>query len=352
MSYIDYNNYLFFKNKTILNMSNSHQSWKVAVLAAIIWNSIVTVLKFTVFFISGSTSMFSEWVHTLADSINQILLYVWIKKSTKKADKKFSYWYWKERFFWALISACWIFFLGAWVTLYHWVEWLLNPSEIENYWLSYLVLILSFFIEGFTLYIALKSVYKKENGIIKSIKEADNASYAVILEDSVAVLWVTIAFFAILLTKVTWYLFFDSIGSIIIWLLLGWVAILLIIKNKDYLMWQSIDELEKEGIIELIESDPLIIKVLDFKSEIIDIGAYIIKCEVEFNWTALMKEINKNWFLQDEYEDAKDKYEYFLRFCVDYANRIPRLIWKNIDTLEWKIKKHHPEIRHIDIELN
>jgi hypothetical protein len=50
------------------------------------------------------------------------------------------------------------------------------------------VLILSFFIEGFTLYIALKSVYKKENGIIKSIKEADNASYAVILEDSVAVL--------------------------------------------------------------------------------------------------------------------------------------------------------------------
>lgn len=352
MSYINYNNYLFFKNKTILNMSNSHQSWKVAVLAAIIWNSTVTILKFIVFFISGSTAMFAEWVHTLADSMNQILLYIGIKKSTKKADEKFSYGYWKERFFWALISACWIFFLGAWVTLYHWVEGLIHPSEIENYWLSYLVLIISFVVEWLTLYIALKSVYKKEFGLLKSIKESDNASYAVILEDSVAVLWVTIAFFAILLTKVTGHLFFDSIGSIIIWLLLGWVAILLIIKNKNYLMWQSINEFEKEDIIELIESDPLIIKVLDFKSEIIDIGAYIIKCEVEFNWTALMKEINKHNFLQDEYEDVKDSYEDFLRFCVEYANRIPRLIWKNIDTLELKIKKHYPEIRHIDIELN
>ncbi|MFA5917099.1 MAG: cation diffusion facilitator family transporter [Candidatus Gracilibacteria bacterium] len=333
-------------------MSNSHQSGKVAVLAAIIGNSIVTVLKFTVFFISGSTSMFSEGVHTFADSMNQILLYIGLKKSTKKADEKFSYGYGKERFFWALISACGIFFLGAGVTLYHGIEGLIYPSEIENYGLSYIVLILSFFIEGLTLSIAFKSVYKKENGIIKSIKDADNASYAVILEDSVAVLGVTIAFFAILLTKVTGYLFFDSVGSIIIGILLGGVAILLIIKNKDYLMGQSIDELEKEEIIELIESDPLIIKVLDFKSEIIDIGAYIIKCEVEFNGTALMKEINKNGFLEDEYEDAKDKYEYFLRFCVDYANRIPRLIGKNIDTLEGKIKKHHPEIRHIDIELN
>lgn len=331
---------------------HSKQSWKVAVLAAIIWNSTVTVLKFIVFFMSWSTSMFSEWVHTFADSMNQILLYIGIRKSTKKADDKFSYWYWKERFFWAVLSACGIFFIWAWVTLYHWIDWLLHPHQIENYWLTYIVLILSFIIEWFTLYVALASVYKKEIGLLKSIKEADNASYAVILEDSVAVLWVTVAFFAILLTKITWYLFFDSIWSIIIWILLWWVAILLIIENKSYLMWKSLDDQTKEEIIELIESDPLIIKVIDFKSEIIDLWAYIIKCEVEFNWTAMMKEINKNWFLQDEYEDSKDKYDDFLRFCVDYANRIPRLIWKNIDTLEWKIKKHYPEIRHIDVELN
>lgn len=330
---------------------NWRQTWKVAVLAAIIWNSTVTVLKFIVFFMSGSTSMFSEWVHTLADSINQILLYVGIKKSTKKADKKFSYWYWKERFFWAILSACGIFFIWSWVTVYHWITWLIHPREIENFWLSYLVLIISFIVEGFTLLIAIRSIYNKEIWLLKSIRLADNASFAVILEDSVAVIWVTVAFVAIFLTKLTWYTFFDSIGSILIGILLWGVAIILIIENKNYIMWKSLDVDEKDEIIELIEADPLIIKVIDFKSEIIDIGTYIIKCEVEFNWTALMKEINSNGFLQEEYEYIEE-YEDFLKFCVDYSNRIPRLIWKNIDALELKIKKFHPEIKHIDIELN
>ncbi|NDK08033.1 cation diffusion facilitator family transporter [Candidatus Gracilibacteria bacterium] len=335
-----------------MKQHHHHQSGKVAVLAAVIGNSTVTVLKFIVFFMSGSTAMFAEGVHTFADSMNQILLYVGIKKSAKKADDKFSYGYGKERFFWAILSACGIFFIGSGVTLYHGVEGLLHPSQIENYGYTYIVLILSFIIEGFTLYIALHSVYRKELGLMKSIKEADNASYAVILEDSVAVLGVTVAFFAILLTKVTGILYFDSIGSILIGILLGGVAILLIKENKSFLMGKGLDDYTKEGIIELIEADPLIIKVIDFKSEVIDLDAYIIKCEVEFNGTALMKEINKHDFLVNEYEDAKDTYEEFLRFCVDYANRIPRLIGKNIDTLEGKIKKHYPEIRHIDVELN
>lgn len=228
----------------------------------------------------------------------------------------------------------------------------MNPLPIQNYGLAYIVLIISFIIEGFTLYIAVRSIYDKKLWLLKSIKEADNASYAVILEDWIAVLWVSVAFLAIFLTKLTWYLFFDSIGSIIIWVLLWWAAILLIIENKSYLMWKSIDYKHKAWIIALIESDPMIIKVIDFKSEIIDMWAYIVKFEIEFNWTALMREINKNWFLEEEYEYLKDDYEDYLRFCVDYADRVPRLIGKSIDKLESKIKKHYPEIRHIDVELN
>lgn len=333
-------------------MSHHRQSWKVAVLAALIWNVIITILKIGVYFFTWSTAMFAEWIHSIADTMNQVLLYIGIKKSSKKADDKFAYGYWKERFFRAILSACGIFFIWAWVTLYRWIDWLFHPEEVTNFWLAYIILILSFFIEFTTLSIALKSIYKKEKGLIKSIKEADNASYAVILEDSIAVFSVTIAFFAILMTKLTGYTFFDSIGSILIWIILWFVAILLISKNKSFIMWRWLDDDTKEWIIELIESDPLIIKVIDFKSEVIDLWAYIIKCEVEFNWTALMREINKNWFLENEYEDAKDEYEDFLRFCVDYANRIPRLIWKNIDTLEGKIKKYYPEVRHIDVELN
>ncbi len=332
--------------------SHSKQSWKIAVISAILWNSTVTLLKFAVFFISWSSSMFSEWVHSFADTMNQILLYIWLKKSTKKADEKFSYWYWKERFFWAILSACWIFFIWAWVTIYHWIEWLIHPKVIENAFLSYIVLLISFIIEWFTLLIAIKSIYKKDLWLVDSIKKSDNASFAVILEDSVAVFWVFIAFVSIFLSKTTGIIYFDSIWSIIIWILLWFVAIILIIQNKSYLMWRTIDEDIKEDIISLIEQDPLINKVVDFKSEIIDIWSYIIKCEADFNWTSLMTEINNNGFLSEEYEYIKDDYNEFLKFCVDYTNRIPRLIWKNIDELEKTIMQNYPEVKHIDIELN
>lgn len=328
------------------------QAWTIAVISALFWNLFITIIKFIWFFFTWSGALFSEAIHSIADTANQLLLYIWIKKSKKKADENFSYWYWKERFFWAILSACWIFFVWAWVTVYHGIEWIFHPVAVENPGLSYIILAIAFIVEWTTLLVAIKSVYKKDLWLVESVREADNASLAVILEDSVAVFWVFIAFVSIFLSSVTGILVFDSIGSIIIWILLWCVAILLIIENKSYLMWRAIDEETKNDIIELIESDPLIKSVVDFKSEIIDFDSYIIKCDAEFNGSSLMREINNNWFLAEEYEYLKNDYQEFLKFCVDYADRMPRLIWKNIDKLEKNIKAKYPEIKHIDIELN
>lgn len=333
-------------------MNSKKQFWKTAVVFAFFWNLVLSIFKFLVFAFTWSMSIFSEWVHSIADTINQFLLYIGLKKSKKKADNDFAYWYGKERFFWAILSACWIFFIWAWVTIYRWIESLYMPHVIENYYLTYFMLGVSFLIEFNTLFFALKSIYNKEKWFFKSIKESDNASLAVILEDSVAIFSLIIAFFAILLSKITWHTYFDSIWSIIIWFLLWFVAILLIIKNKEYLIWKTIDEHTKNELIKLIKSDPIVLKLLDFKSQVIDIDTYIIKCEIEYNWTDLIKHINKNWFLQENFTYINNDYDWFVRFCVDFADRAPRLIWKSIDKLEMKIKKEFPEIKHIDIELN
>ncbi len=329
------------------DLSSQNDSWIIAVLRAIIWNFIVTIMKFIGFIMSWSWALFAEAIHSFADTMNQVLLFIWIKKSQKKADNNYDYGYWKERFFWAIISACWIFFLWAWITIYHWIEWLINPHIIETSFWIYFILVFAFIVEWVTLYIALKSIYVKELWLVESIKNSDNASLAVILEDSVAMLWVLIAFMSILLTQITKISYFDSIWSIIIWFLLAFVAIFLIIENRRYLLWKAIDEETKDEIIELIQSEPIIKKVMHFKSEALNLNNYVIKCDVEFNWSHLIKEINKNWFLSE-----KDDYNEFLKFCVDYADRVPRIIWKNIDVLEKKIKTKYPEVKHIDIELN
>ncbi|EKD65889.1 MAG: Cation efflux protein [uncultured bacterium (gcode 4)] len=335
-------------------MPSSHKKTHglFAVTVAIIWNFIIMILKFIWFFLSGSGVLFSEAIHSVADTSNQVLLMVGLKKSRKKADANFSYWYWKERFFRAILSACGIFFIWAGVTVYHSIENFLHPIIIENSFYVLIILAISFIVESITLLIAIISVYDRQDWLLESIKEADNASKAVILEDSVAVFWVLIAFVSILLTNLTGKTYFDSIWSLIIWILLWIVAIILIMENKSYLLGRGIDEELKEDIIETIKTDNLIEKIIDFKSEVIDIDCYIIKVEAEFNGSSLMREINHNWFFQDEYEYIKEDYNEFLKFCVDYADRIPRIIGKRIDALEKNIKEKHPEIKHIDIELN
>ena len=60
-------------------------------------------------------------------------------------------------------------------------------------------------------------------------------------------------------------------------------------------------------------------KVIDFKSSILDVNAYHIKCEIECNGTELIKEIGRKNFLRQEYERVKDDYQDFLEFCIDFT---------------------------------
>lgn len=324
----------------------------IAVLSAIIWNAIITVLKFIWFFISWSWSLFSEAIHSFADTMNQVLLMVWIKKSSKKEDHKYSYWYKKERYFRATISACWIFFIWAWITIYHGIEWIFHPREIENIFWSQIILFTAFVVESITLLIAIKSIYQKDLWLIESIKTSDNATLAVILEDSIAVSWVLIAMISIYLTKVTWILYFDSIGSIIIWIMLWFVAVFLIVENKNYLIWKSIEIDLKDEIVDFLESHELIDKVLNFKSQMLDNENFVIKCEIEFNGSALTKELNRNWMFEKEYEWVKEDYIEFVKFCSYYANLVPRVMGQKINEIEKELREEFPKIKYIDLEIN
>lgn len=301
---------------------------------------------------SWSWSLFSEAIHSLADTMNQLLLMVWIKKSWKKEDHKYSYWYKKERYFRATISACWIFFIWCWITIYHWIEWLIHPKEMENIFYSILILIVAFIVESITLLIAIKSVYNKKDWLMISIRNSDNASLAVILEDSIAVVWVLIAIISICLSYYTWIIYFDSIWSIIIGIMLWLVAIFLIIENKNYLIWKSIEIDLKDEIIEFLEWHELIDKVLNFKSQMLDNNHYIIKCEIEFNGFALTKELNNYSMFEKEFDNINNDYSEFVKFCSYYANLIPRVMWQKINQIEKEIKDEFPKVKYIDLEIN
>ena len=298
--------------------------------------------------------MFAEAVHSLADTLNQVLLLVGLRRSLKKRDFSSDYGYGNERFFWALISACGIFFVGAGVTAWHGVTALFHPEPIEFSSFVFVVLFLSFVIELYTLRVAVRQLQRAfpHRSWRERFNESDPATLAVLLEDSVAVVGVVVAATSITLSYVTQNVIWDTAGSLAIALMLAVVAVVLIVRNRSYLVGRSLSDEEREEIIDFLNADPAIEKVLDFKSSAVGWGVYRIKCEVEFNGNALLRAAYRGAEMRRQYDEVQDDYEAFKRFSSYFADRIPRLIGKKIDEIEQRLKELHPQVRHIDIEVN
>lgn len=336
------------------NKDSSKISGYRPVFIAIAGNFFVGLLKFTGFLMSGSGVLFSETIHSLADTLNQVFLMIGIKRSVLEKNQEFSYGYGKERFFWALLSACGIFFIGAVVSIYKGINSLIHQENILVSPMIFVILIVSFLVEAITLFIALRELKKhnKTLTLIQSLKHGDPSTIAVVYEDTLAVVGVVIAFGSIILYKLTNDFYWDAIGSIVIGVMLGVVAVILIAKNRNFLIEKSIPGDIRKKIIKLLEAEPSVEKVLDFKSSILEVNRYRIKCEIELNGSALMQKWAKKGLLREEYEKVKDDYDEFVKFCVDYMDRAPRLIGTEIDHIEKIIIENFPQVVHVDIEIN
>ena len=129
-----------------------------AVITGISANALVTVGKFVAFVFSGSGAMLSEAIHSTADTANQSLLLLGLKRSARGPDAAHPYGYGADRFFWGLVSALGIFFLGAGVTLYHGVHGLMHPEPATHGWITWAVLGGAIVLEGGAFVVAWRSM--------------------------------------------------------------------------------------------------------------------------------------------------------------------------------------------------
>lgn len=323
-----------------------------SVFWALVGNLTIATIKFIGFILSGSSTLLSEAIHSLADTMNQSLLMVGIKRSVRLADNEHTYGYGQERFLWALISACGIFFLGAGVTIVNGINAIRHPENITIEPIIYLILLVSFVIELFTFLIAIRELKNSYPDFSwkERLKDGDPTTIAVIFEDGVALLGVLVAVVSIWLYKVTGNYLWDGIGSIVIGAMLVVVAVVLIRKNRDFLMHKAIPEDIQDVIMDILNAEPVVERVVDFKSTILDVGAYHIKCEIEINGTALFKQMKLN--LKNEFEDIDGDYEEFKKFAIRYIDRVPRLVGERINKIEQRIQEKVPSVIHIDIEIN
>lgn len=206
-----------------------------SVTFSIATNSVITGAKLFGFLTTGSPTLFAETIHSGADVANQVLLKVGEVKAKGGASAKHPFGRGQERFFWALVSAISIFFVGCGVTIYHGVQSLIHPAHSEPFtMLTIGLLLFSLVLELITFAVALKEI-----GGVKGIREncASTSVLAVLLEDAVAVTGILLTLFIAL----TSYFFgaqpiLDATVSILVGVILGVMAIFLANLNRHFLI--------------------------------------------------------------------------------------------------------------------
>ncbi|MCK5782510.1 MAG: cation diffusion facilitator family transporter [Flavobacteriales bacterium] len=207
---------------------NSGES-KLSIFLAIAANLAIAVMKFVASFFTGSAAMLSEGIHSLIDTANGGLLLLGIKRSKKAADKDHPFGYGKEAYFWSFIVAVMVFALGGGVALYEGIIHIIHPIKEADHsqilW-SVGVLVGAMLFEGSSLWFAMKQ-FRKTNpsGFISALEDSkDTSTLAIIVEESAAMAGLVIALLGVSITYFTKDPIYDAIASILIGLLLTYVA--------------------------------------------------------------------------------------------------------------------------------
>jgi len=239
-------------------------SSKKAIYAALVGNFFIAVTKFAAAMITRSSAMLSEGIHSLVDTGNQVLLLHGLKRARKPADERFPYGHGKEVYFWSFVVAILIFAVGSGVSLYEGIHHLIQPRQMVNPVVNYVVLILAFLFEGIAWLFALREFSRAKGrwGYIQAVQRGKNPSlFVVLFEDSAAMLGLVAAFLGVWLVQVTGNPIFDGIASIIIGLILGGTAIWLAYETKGLLIGESANPEIVHGIRILASSFPQILRV-------------------------------------------------------------------------------------------
>jgi cation diffusion facilitator family transporter len=259
------------------------------VLAALIGNALVAVVKAIAAFASGSSALYAEFAHSLADTTNQGLLLLSIVLARRVADEEHPLGYGRERFFWAFVAAISIFSIGATFSVYEGISKVVSPhGEIESVGLGYAALAFAFVFEAGALYVAVRhfraAARAERRSLLEYIRRSrDPTSKTALFEDTGAIIGIGMAAAGLALTQTTGNRVWDGVASITIGLLLAAIAIVLAAESRKLLLGRAPEPDETAAIRRAIEGTPGVERVLDLDAVHLGPNEILVAADVEFS---------------------------------------------------------------------
>lgn len=321
-----------------------------AVIMALVGNGVLTAIKFIAFLLSRSPAMLSEAIHSFADTANQALLFIGIRRSERPADSRYHWGYGNERFLFALLSAMGIFVLGCGVTVYHGVAALLDPPDVSASWITFAVLGIAIVVDGFVMVAAVREVYRQkgDQSFMKFLRESsDPTLLAVLFEDAVATLGCIIALVGIGLAELTGNPAFDAMSSIIIGVLLGFVAVWLGWRNSQLIVGPAIPQDVERGVIEYLKKQPSVESIRGVRTRIVGSQRFAFSADVDYNGVYLGRRLT-TWVAERK-PDLTDE-QALEQFCAEFGEKVLDELAAEIDRIEADLRTEYPILSHVDLE--
>lgn len=229
----------------------------VTVLLAFAVNVAIAIAKSVAALLTGSASMVAESAHSWADAGNEVFLFIAERRSTAPPDEAHPLGFGRDTYFWSLLAAVGLFTVGAAVSVQHGISELGERGPAEDTIVSYVVLALSFVLEGVSF---LRSVQQLRRAATEAdsdvldhvLHTSDPTVRAVFFEDAAALAGIVIATAGILLHQLTGSAVWDAAGSIAVGVVLGVVALLLIQLNRRFLIGEAVDPRIRQSVIRLL----------------------------------------------------------------------------------------------------
>lgn len=238
------------------------------VVIAVAANLLVAAAKAVAAVLTGSAALAAETAHSIADTCNEVLLYVGVRRGRRAADAQHPFGYGQARYFWSLLAAVGVFVIGGVLAIYEGAHTLAHPGPVENVPIGIGVIIVSAVLEGISWRTA-----RRELRLEAAKQRIDIADYVatsanptpttVFFEDTAALIGLALALVALILHATTGSAVPDGIASLLIGLLLIVASVLLARRNAALLIDESAPAPVRHRLRDLVAAEAWVAEVPD-----------------------------------------------------------------------------------------
>jgi cation diffusion facilitator family transporter len=250
------------------SVTNTEDASVRTVVVAVAVNLLVAVAKGVAAALTGSAAMLAETTHSIADTGNEVLLYVGVRHGMRPADDHHPLGYGQARYYWSLLAAVGIFVIGGLFAIADGVQSLRHPEPLADVPVGVAVLLVSAGLEGLSWRAAHRQLRAEATARHLDLGEyvatsSDPTPTTVFLEGSAALVGLALALMALLLHLVTGSAVWDGAASLLIGVLLIGVAFVLMRRNGALLIDEAAPADVRERLRRAVAQEPWVAEVVE-----------------------------------------------------------------------------------------